>query len=229
MSPFSSSRDPRELRHAIAQAHLMLIFSPELCRHREPLETLESVLEWIDVIQIRPKSAGGRGPSSAREVHDWCVRVLDMLASHPRLSLPVIVNDRVDVAAALWPSGCAGVHVGQDDCPVDDAREFLGPDPLIGVSTHDVHQIVAAGDGADYLGFGPINATHTKGYELGLGAEAGWVASIAASQAIFPIGGIDATNIGELTRIGKAAVGSAILAASDPPQAARELRALLAP
>ena len=230
MSPSFSSLDPRELRRSIAEARVMLIFSPELCRGADALETLESVLEWIDVIQIRPKSAGAALPSSARDVHDWCVRVLDMLAGCPRTPRPVIVNDRVDVAGALWRSGCAGVHVGQDDSPIEDARSFLGPEPLLGVSTHDMHQVVAAGvDGVDYLGFGPVHATRTKGYEEGLGPESCWVASVAVAQPLFPIGGIDATNIGELNRIGRAAVGSAILAAVDPPRVARELRALLAP
>ena len=222
--------DPEELRRRLADARLMLIFSPDLCRGRDPLETLEAVLEWIDVIQIRPKSGGTSASSSARSVHDWCGRVLDLLSCHADVSPPVIVNDRVDVARALWQRGCAGVHIGQDDCPIETAREFLGPHALIGVSTHDMAQVVESGslESADYLGFGPIHATRTKGYEHGLGPEACWVASAATSLPVFPIGGIDATNIGELARIGRAAVGAAILAAEDPPRAAREVRSLLA-
>ena len=230
MSTTSGPFDPAELRRAVADARLMLIFTPELCRGGNPLETLESVLDWIDVIQVRPKGGGSSAGSTARSVYEWCARVLDLLSCHPQLLRPVVANDRVDVARALWRRGCAGVHVGQDDCPIEIAREFLGPHPLIGVSTHDMAQVVAAGslDSVDYLGFGPIHATRTKGYERGVGPEACWVASAATAHAVFPIGGIDATNIGELTRIGRAAVGAAILSAEEPPRAARELRALLA-
>jgi thiamine-phosphate diphosphorylase len=224
--------DPTELRQAIFESRLMLIFTPELSRGADPLETLESALESIDVIQVRPKplveSSEGVA-SSARSVHDWCLRVLDMLAAHPGLRRPVIANDRVDVAAALWSRGCAGVHVGQDDCPVESARAILGVGPVIGISTHDMSQVVAAcEERVDYLGFGPVHSTRTKGYSVGLGAETCWVACSASPRPAFPIGGIDATNIGELERIGRAAVGSAILSAEDPAQAARELRALLA-
>jgi thiamine-phosphate pyrophosphorylase len=210
----------------------MLIFSPELCLPRDPRETLESVLEWIDVIQIRPKPArpasSASASSSASSVYEWCSCVLDVLGAQPSILRPVIVNDRVDVAAALWRRGCAGVHLGQDDCPVGTAREMLGPEPMIGVSTHDMNQVAdLAEEPVDYLGFGPIHATKTKGYSAGLGAEACWVASSASPIPIFPIGGIDTTNIGELSRLGRAAVGSAILAAEDPARAARELRTLL--
>jgi thiamine-phosphate pyrophosphorylase len=227
-----SAHDPAELRRRIADSRLMLIFSPELCGPGDPCETLESVLEWVDVIQIRPKptnrSDASGAPSSARDVHDWCLRVLDVLAAHPALLRPVIVNDRVDVAAVLWAKGCAGVHVGQDDCPVANARALLGPDPLIGLSTHDMTQVGAAmEERVDYLGFGPIHATRTKGYLHGLGPDVCSVASQASTVPVFPIGGIDAINIGELTRVGRAAVGSAILSARDPARAACELRTLL--
>jgi thiamine-phosphate pyrophosphorylase len=226
------SVDPQRLRATLSEARLMLIFSPELCAGRDPVETLESVLEWVDIVQIRPKAAGDmKSPasSSARLVHDWCVRVLDLLAAHREWPRLVIVNDRVDVAAALGNRGCAGVHLGQDDCPAAVARHELGPEPLIGLSTHDMAQVAgAAVEAIDYLGFGPIHATRTKGYADGVGAEACWIASATSAEPVFPIGGIDATNIGELSRIGRAAVGSAILSAEDPARSARELRALLA-
>lgn len=210
----------------------MLIYSPELCGRRDPGESLESVLEWVDVIQVRPKSASPAadtsGSSHARSVYDLCTYVLDVLEAHPSMLRPVIVNDRVDVAAALWQRGCAGVHIGQDDSPAAVARAMLGPDPLIGVSTHDMAQVAAlAEEEIDYIGYGPVHATRTKGYATGLGSEACWVASGACSLPLFPIGGIDETNIGELARVGRAAVGSAILSADDPARAARELRALL--
>jgi thiamine-phosphate pyrophosphorylase len=128
----------------------------------------------------------------------------------------------------LWESGCAGVHVGQDDTPAAAARAFLGDGPLIGVSTHTPEQVVEADDGpADCLGFGPVHATGTKGYARGLGSEACWIASLGTSKPLFPIGGIGVENAHELARVGRAAVGAAILAADDPAAAARAIRASL--
>jgi len=163
-------------------------------------------------------------------VHDWTLRVLDLVAAHPGLDVPVLVDDRVDVARTLLERGCAGVHLGQDDAPPELARELLGEAPLIGLSTHSPAQVVASLEQpVDYLGFGPIHATSTKGYVRGLGPEAAWVAAQASDRPLFAIGGIDATNAGELEDVGRAAVSSAILAAADPARAARELRELLAP
>jgi thiamine-phosphate pyrophosphorylase len=206
----------------------MLLFSPDLCAPRDPMEVLEAALRSVDVVQIRPKSASSSAPCAARETHDWCVRVLDLLGAHPARDVLVIVDDRVDVAAALRERGCVGVHLGQEDCPVGTARQLLGPGPLIGLSTHDVRQVGEAGETpVDYLGFGPIHATPTKGYARGLGPEAAWIAAAGSSLPVFPIGGIDATNIEELARIGRAAVGSAILRADDPGKVASELRSAL--
>ena len=209
----------------------MLLFTPELCRG-EPYETLESVLEWVDIVQIRSKPAraanGSHAPGAARDTYDGCARVLDILAAHPSLHRLVIVNDRVDVAAALWERGCAGVHLGQDDCPVPIARALLGPEPILGVSTHDAAQVAAAARrDVDYVGFGPVHATSTKGYSAGLGADAARLANTRSRHPVFPIGGIDPSNVHELAIIRRAAVSSAILSADDPPQAARELRRAL--
>ena len=89
----------------------MLLFTPELCRG-EPYETLESVLEWVDIVQIRSKPAraanGSHAPGAARDTYDGCARVLDILAAHPSLHRLVIVNDRVDVARE---AGADGVSV----------------------------------------------------------------------------------------------------------------------
>jgi len=206
----------------------MLLFTPELCAPRDPMQVLEAALAAVDIIQIRPKSLASAAPGTARETHDWCARVLDLVAAVPERNVLVIVNDRVDVGLALATRGCAGVHLGQDDCPVAVARELLGPDALIGLSTHDAQQVARAWDlPVDYLGFGPVHATATKGYDRGLGPEAAWIASEGSPVPVFPIGGIDATNIADLARIGRAAVGAAILRADDPAQAARELRSAL--
>jgi thiamine-phosphate pyrophosphorylase len=223
--------DPVEARARLADARVLLLFTPELARE-DPLAVLESVLPWIDVLQVRPKAVAAPGastlaPCTAREAFEWTRRVLALDALR-RAGLVVMVDDRVDVAAALWSSGCAGVHVGQDDTPADVARAFLGAGPLIGVSTHSAEQVVEADDGpADCLGFGPVHATGTKGYGRGLGSEACWIASTGTSKPLFPIGGIGVENAQELARVGRAAIGAAILSADDPAAAARAIRASL--
>jgi thiamine-phosphate diphosphorylase len=236
MSPAS---DPDQLRAALSRARVYLIFTPELCGTRDPLEVLREALPWIDMIQVRPKAReSGLDPlrsgtstalvSEARESYEWCRRVLEVVNSTGR-TIPVIVNDRVDVAAALVRDGIAGVHLGQDDFPASLARRQLGPDALIGLSTHSPAQVARAeSEPVDYLGFGPFKATTTKGYARGLGAEACWIAQEASARPVFPIGGIDLISVGELERIPRAAIGSAILAAQDPANAARLLSAALA-
>jgi len=221
--------DRFEIRDRLARAHVLLLFTPELCGTRDPLEVLEAAAPFVDVVQVRPKSVGAlqRGPCEARATFDWARRILD-LALVRELAILVTVDDRVDVAAALWSQGLAGVHVGEDDMPVAAARAFLGDGPLIGLSTHDFDAVLEAEEGpADYLGFGPVHATSTKGYAQGLGADACWIAAEAAARPLFPIGGIDVDNAAELARVGRAAVGSAILGAADPRAAARAIRAAL--
>ena len=212
----------------IEDARLMLLFVPALCEPRDPLEVLEAALPSIDIVQVRPKRPGFLGPCEARATYDWGLLILDLVAARSDRDVAVIVDDRVDVAIALRSRGCAGVHLGQEDGPPSVARYRLGSRAWIGWSTHDPRQVGDAEDlPVDYLGFGPVHATTTKGYEQGLGSEAVWVASLATNRPLFPIGGIEATNIGELARVGRAAVGAAILRAEDPARAARELRSLL--
>jgi thiamine-phosphate pyrophosphorylase len=229
----NTSLDLERARSALHASRLMLVFTPELCLPRDAREVLESVLDFVDIVQVRPKPIAAEAvessPSSARAAYEWTVVALDVLRARPSCAVPVIVNDRVDVAAALRERGCAGVHLGQDDCPVDIARRVLGSAALIGVSTHDMTQVTSGEEtSADYLGFGPIHSTRTKGYPSGQGAEACWIASVGSRIPVFPIGGIDVTNVGELARVGRAAVGAAILLAPDPARTARVLRGLLA-
>ena len=208
----------------------MLIFTPGLpTASGSALEALRAALPHVDVLQVRAKSPSSPdAPSQAREVAVWTRQVLELLDEHDGPRPLVLVNDRVDVAAALAAEGCDGVHVGADDCAPAHARSVLGEAALIGLSTHSAGEVASADDGLlDYLGFGPVNATSTKGYDRGLGPEAAWVADQASALPLFPIGGIDLTNVGELAQIGRAAVGAGITAASDPAAAAQALRAAL--
>ncbi|MCZ6596617.1 MAG: thiamine phosphate synthase [Planctomycetota bacterium] len=199
----------------------MLVFTPEICGEgRDPLAVLAAALPSIDLVQVRVKSG-------AADLRRWTLDVLEVVDAMGG-RVPVIVNDRVDVAATLIERGVAGVHLGDRDLPVEEARELLGPELLVGLSTHSPADVArAARLPVDYLGFGPIHPTPTKGYERGLGAEAAWVASTGAPCPLFPIGGIDETNASELQPVGRAAVAAAILAADDPARAAASLRELL--
>lgn len=215
----------------------MLVFTPAAARAgADPLELLEQALPWLDAVQVRvkPLGAGAQTTAPARETHDWTRRVLALVrrAESPAL---VLVDDRVDVARVLAApgvdgvGGVDGVHLGQDDLAPRDARRLLGDELLIGLSTHDGRDLARAIDEpVDYLGFGPVWSTSTKGYTAGKGPETAWVAaSSAAPRPLFPIGGIDATNASELAPIGRAAVSAAILGAPDPGAAARAIRAAL--
>jgi thiamine-phosphate diphosphorylase len=218
------------MRPALDDARVLLIFSPELCGERPPLDVLESVLPWVDLIQVRPKPLGqpADAPSQARECMDWTARVLERIAassSHPPVLVPVLVNDRVDVAAALKDRGCRGVHLGQDDAPPGVARAVLGGNACIGLSTHGERELeLARAQPIDYVGLGPVFPSSTRGCERGLGARACCELASKSALPLFPIGGITAENVSELRSIGRAAVGAGILAAPDPPAAARLLR-----
>lgn len=197
-------------------SRLCLLFTPSACR-LDPWATLARAVDGgVDMVQWRVKG-------DARPLSEHC---RDLCAA---LAVPMIVNDDVDLAIAL---DAAGAHVGQDDLPAAQARARLGPRRLLGVSTHDLAQLVAAeAAGADYVGFGPCYPTATKGYTHGLGASAAGAAVRHTRLPLFAIGGIDASRARELAAAGctAIAVSTAILTSDDPAGAARALRDALGP
>lgn len=134
-----------------------------------------------------------------------------------------IVNDRPDLARA---AGADGVHVGQEDVPVAQAREVAGEESLVGLSTHTPDQVDAAG-GADYIGVGPVHATPTKPGRPAVGLELVAHATAHAPVPYFAIGGITRANLAAVTGAGatRVAVVRAITEAEDPEIAAHDLRA----
>jgi thiamine-phosphate pyrophosphorylase len=139
----------------------------------------------------------------------------------------LIVNDRPELAAA---AAADGVHVGQDDIPVDQARRVLGADRLVGLSTHSPAQVDAAGSlGADYIGVGPVNQTPTKPGRPAVGLELVRYAAAHASMPFFAIGGISPSNAGAVRAAGarRVAVVRALTEAADPQAVAEQLRAAL--
>jgi thiamine-phosphate pyrophosphorylase len=140
-----------------------------------------------------------------------------------------IVNDRPELAAA---ADADGVHLGQDDASVDEARRILGAGRLVGLSTHCPAQIDVAGRlGVDYIGVGPVNETPTKPGRPAVGLELVRYAAAHASMPFFAIGGISALNVGAVRAAGarRVAVVRALTEAADPGAVARELRAALTP
>ncbi len=131
----------------------------------------------------------------------------------------LVINDRVDLALL---AGC-GVHVGEHDLPVAEARRVLGPAALIGATCRSLEDVErAARDGADYAGVGPVFASRLKSLSVPLLGVEGLAAICAKSPLpIVAISGIDATNVGAVARAGAhaAAVSSAIFASDDPARA----------
>src|SRR4051795_1465304 len=138
-----------------------------------------------------------------------------------------VVNDRPEIALQ---AGADGIHLGQDDLPVDAVRRLVGRDVFIGLSTHSPEQLQAglAGD-ADYLSVGPVWATPTKAGRPAAGLDYVRYAAAHATKPWFAIGGIDEQNIGEVVTAGatRAVVVRAIRDADDPGAVASALKSRL--
>jgi thiamine-phosphate pyrophosphorylase len=177
-----------------------------------------AVAGGVEIVQLREKHLGD----------DQLVAVADAArALCERLGALFIVNDRPSVAVQ---AGADGVHVGQDDAPVAEVRELVGPDMLIGLSTHAPLQIDAADAAlADYIGVGPVHETPTKPGRPAVGLELIRYAAKHAPVPFFAIGGLHAGNLGEAIEAGarRAVVLRAIAEAEDPRRAARRLHELL--
>jgi thiamine-phosphate pyrophosphorylase len=140
-----------------------------------------------------------------------------------------IVNDDPHLAAEVRADG---VHVGQEDMDPAEARRIVGPDAIVGLSTHSREQIEAAGSApVDYISVGPIWETPTKAGRAATGLELIRTAAEIAPRPWFAIGGIDSANVGDVTAAGaeRVCVVRAIRDAEDPRSAARELAAAVDP
>jgi thiamine-phosphate pyrophosphorylase len=139
----------------------------------------------------------------------------------------LVVNDRPDVAVLAEADG---VHLGQEELTVNDARTLIGPEPLVGVSAHSIEQArQAVLDGANYLGVGPTFPSQTKGFHDYPGPPLLKAVAAEISLPAFAIGGISLENMGQTLASGfhRIAVGAAVTSAPDPARAARDLLAAL--
>ncbi|HEX4610932.1 MAG TPA: thiamine phosphate synthase [Urbifossiella sp.] len=207
-----------EARRKLAEARVYVLLTGSQCVAAMDWTIAQAAAGGASVFQLREKSlADAELIARARDVRRW-TRAVNAL---------FIMNDRPDIARL---AGADGVHLGQDDLSVADARRIVGPDALIGVSTHDIGQVrKAVLDGADYLGVGPTFPSRTKAFEVFPGLE--FVRAVAAETTApaFALGGIGPNNIGEVVAAGlrRVAVSAAVCAADDPEAIARVLRAAL--
>jgi thiamine-phosphate pyrophosphorylase len=167
----------------------------------------------VDIVQLREKQLDRRATQRAGETFR---RLCDTY------SALFIVNDDPGLAMSCRADG---VHLGQDDVAVAEARELVGHEHLIGLSTHSRGQIDAAA-GADYISVGPVWETPTKEGRPAVGLDLVAYAAREASLPFYAIGGIDASNAAEVAEAGarRLAVVRAIRDADDPATAAAELR-----
>jgi thiamine-phosphate pyrophosphorylase len=174
----------------------------------------------VDIVQLREKSLPRREIERAGQTFR---RLCD---NHSAL---FIVNDDPDLARAC---DADGVHVGQEDVGAAEARAALGPNAIIGLSTHSEEQIIASGrQPVDYISVGPIWETPTKEGRPAVGLGLISRAAADAPHPFFAIGGIDAANAAEVVAAGaqRLCVVRAIRDAADPVAAAEKLRGALAP
>jgi len=173
----------------------------------------------ISLVQLRDKL------SAKADVLKFAIKLAKYLALTKTL---FIVNDYVDVAVAC---GADGVHLGQDDLSLKQARKILGKNKIIGLSCHNLRQALKAQkEGADYIGIGPIYMTVTKPEYKPIGLEVLRELKGKINIPYFAIGDIHAGNIKEITAAGtkRVAVCRAILKTLDPKRAAKRIYNLLA-
>jgi thiamine-phosphate pyrophosphorylase len=196
---------------------LYLVTDRGLSRGRSTVDIVRAaVAGGVTCVQLREKNCG------TREFVDEARAVRALLAG---TGVPLIVNDRIDVALAV---GADGVHLGQTDMRIADARRLTGPGMIIGISAECLEDAVRAqAEGADYIGVSPVFSTPTKtdtAPPLGLAGIAAIRAAV--SLPLVGIGGIGPANAAAVIRAGcdGIAVVSAIVSAADPRKAAAELK-----
>jgi thiamine-phosphate pyrophosphorylase len=205
-------------RQRLEQARLYVLLTSETCSAALDWTIQEAAAGGADIIQLREKGLSDHELlEKARDVRRW-TRQAGVL---------FILNDRPDIAHLVEADG---VHLGQDDLPVKEARRILGHEGLIGVSTHNLDQLrQAILDGASYVGVGPTFPSGTKSFAELAGLEFVRQAVAETTLPAFVIGGITEETIDAVVAAGatRVAVSQAIAQADEPRQAAARLRGQL--
>jgi len=197
-----------------ADVRLYVLITPQQCRGSVREIARGAIAGGADALQLRAKDmSDAQVLALAAELRELCDETGKIL----------IINDRADIAAIV---GADGLHCGQQDLPIADARRLLRPDAIVGRSTHSTEQALAAvNEGADYIGVGPMFESTTKD-KTPVGPE---VLKAVAAQVTLPIaaiGGITAENAGQIIAAGAScvAVSAAVCAAANPQAAAEAIR-----
>ena len=172
----------------------------------------------VDLIQFRAKG---------RDVTEISKIAAELHRFTQERGVPLIINDHPEIAASI---GADGVHVGQDDLPIAEARTIVSPDCVVGKSTHSLDQAIRAFyEGADYIGFGPIFATPTKPDYPPVGLNEIQKVHDAVRLPTFCIGGIKLDNLPEVIEAGarRVVIVSGLLQATDIPAYGRAAKKLL--
>jgi thiamine-phosphate pyrophosphorylase len=206
-------------RERLCDARLYVLLTGSQCARSLEWTLKEAAAGGAAAVQLREKNLGDRELlERARQVRRWARQA----------GVLFILNDRPDLARLAEADG---VHLGQDDLPVKEARRILGPDALVGVSTHDLGQLrQAVLDGASYVGVGPVFPSGSKAFASFPGPAFVRQAAEETTLPAFAIGGINLDTVAEAAAAGarRMAVGQAVAAAESPRAAAAELLRLLA-
>ncbi|MCS7022023.1 MAG: thiamine phosphate synthase [Gemmataceae bacterium] len=203
----------------LAQARLYWLFSTHTIGDRWRWQLERAIAGGVQIVQLREKNLPDRQWFQvAQQVADCCRQA----------GVLFIVNDRADLACGVEADG---VHLGQEDLPIELARRLLGPDTLVGCSTHAPHQVEEAiRAGADYLGVGPVFPSPTKPFDHFPGLEfVRQATTLTRHVPAFALGGITLDNLSQVLAAGarRIAVSSLLSHAEDPAPIARQLRTAL--
>lgn len=179
----------------------------------------ELVAAGVDIVQLREKELAALALLRAAE---------SIVSACRSAGIPFVINDRPDIAAAV---GADGVHLGQEDLPVELARPIVGPTAILGRSTHSEMELETecARPGVDYIGVGPVEATPTKPGRPGTGYELVRFAAERATLPWFVTGGMAPETIEAALEAGarRVVVVRALVTATDPVEVAARLRTML--
>jgi thiamine-phosphate pyrophosphorylase len=176
----------------------------------------EAISGGVSLLQLREKYA------STREFYNTAVKMKQLASKY---NIPLIINDRLDIMLAV---DADGIHIGQNDLPLNIVRAVAGNDKILGCTVSSIEEAIQAEtEGADYLGAGPVYHTGTKKYDTKpIGVEVLAKIKKSTNIPVVAIAGINETNAGEIKKAGVdgIAVVSAILGKKDKASASRELR-----
>ena len=202
----------------LAEAKFYVVLDRDVLNDEDLFDVMKkTVRAGADVVQLRHKNG------SAREIFGFCQKALRLT----RGKIPFIVNDRLDIALAC---GADGVHLGQDDLPMVEARRIAGRRLMIGASCQTRAQArTAARDGADYIGFGSVFKTPTKPQRSDMDLALLKTVLSEATIPVFPIGGIGLENIRRVLKQGadRVAVTRSVCLADDVVSVTKEFSRLL--